>query len=238
MSTDKRQGIAGIIFLLMVFSTPTIFHSASAQISTGTNNIGVYAGNSIPYGLNYSAWEANWWKWLMQIESKANPASDSTGSNCIKNQSGPVWFLAGSTSGIASRTCTVPAGKAILFPVVGAECSYAENPNLKTESELRNCAVTILNVVSHIEAKVDTTSLQNSQMPRIQSPLFSFTFPGNNIFGAPGGPSQSVGDGFFVFLKPLSIGKHDIAFKATGVQYTTTGVNNLSQDIVYHLTVQ
>lgn len=227
-----------IILSLMAFNTPATLNSAAAQISAGTNSIGIYAGDSVPYGQTYSNWTAKWWKWLMEIDSKVNPASDGTGANCNKNQLGPVWFLAGSTVGSASRTCTIPAGKAILFPVVGAECSYAENPNLKTGPELRNCAMTIVNVVSHIEAKVDTMVLQNLQMPRVQSPLFSFVFPANNIFGAPGGSSQSVGDGFFVFLKPLSVGKHDITFKATGVQYTTTGVNNLSQDIKYHLTVQ
>jgi hypothetical protein len=75
-------------------------------------------------------------------------------------------------------------------------------------------------------------------MPRIQSPLFSFTFPENNLFGASAGPSQSVADGYYVFLQPLSPGKHDISFKAVGVQFTTTGVQSVAQNIVYHLTVQ
>jgi hypothetical protein len=75
-------------------------------------------------------------------------------------------------------------------------------------------------------------------MPRVQSPLFSFSFPNNNIFGAQGGPSQSVADGYYVFLKPLSPGKHDIRFKAVSVQFTTTGTSNAAQNIAYHLIVQ
>jgi hypothetical protein len=75
-------------------------------------------------------------------------------------------------------------------------------------------------------------------MPTVQSPLFSLTFPANNLFGAAAGPTQSVSDGYFAFLHPLAPGKHDIGFKAVQVQFTTTGVSNVAQNIVYHLTVQ
>jgi hypothetical protein len=174
----------------------------------------------------------------MPIPTNTNPASDNSGVNCAHSQSGPVWFLAGSTTGKAERTCVIPAGKAILLPVVDAECSYAEYPKLKTESDLRSCAVSQNNGISHMEATIDGVSLQSQQMPRVQSPLFSFTFPENNLFGAPAGPSQSVADGYYVFLQPLSPGKHDISFKVAGVQFTTTGVQSIAQNIIYHLTVQ
>ncbi len=75
-------------------------------------------------------------------------------------------------------------------------------------------------------------------MPRVQSSLFNFTFPKNDMFGAPPGPSQSVADGNYVFLKPLTPGKHDISFKGVSVQFTTTGTSTLAQDIKYHLIVQ
>jgi hypothetical protein len=85
---------------------------------------------------------------------------------------------------------------------------------------------------------IDGHGLENLQMQRVQSPLFNLTFPVNNIFGIPTGSTQSVADGYYVFLKPLSPGKHDISFKGVEVQYTTTGVSNEAQNIVYHLTVQ
>ena len=113
-----------------------------------------------------------------------------------------------------------------------------EYPKFKTELELRKCAVSQQNGVTHIETIIDGISLSNQQMPRIQSPLFNVTFPINNVFGNPVGQSQSVADGYYVFLKPLAAGKHDISFKATEVQYTTTGVSSEAQNIVYHLVVQ
>jgi hypothetical protein len=174
----------------------------------------------------------------MSIPSNINPASDSNGANCAQSQSGPVWFLAGSTTGKAERSCNIPAGKAILFPIFDSECSYAEYPKLKTESDLRNCAMSSVSQTSRVEAIVDGISLQSSQMPKVQSPLFDFIFPNNNIFGAPAGHSQSVAVGYYVFLKPLPVGKHEISFKAVNVQFTTTGTQNAAQNLVYHLTVR
>jgi hypothetical protein len=228
----------GTLLFTLAFNIGTIFQFASGQTKGGNTMVGVYTNDSKPYGLSYGDWTAKWWTWLMPIPTNINPASDNSGTNCAKNQAGPVWFLAGSTTAKAERTCAIPAGKAILFPILDGECSYAEYPKLKTESDLRNCAVSPNNGVTHIEAIIDGISLQNQQMPRIQSPLFSFTFPENNIFGASAGPSQSVADGYYVFLQPLSPGKHDISFKGVSVQYTTTGVNNVAQNIVYHLVVQ
>lgn len=43
-----------------------------------------------------------------------------------------------------------------------------------------------------------------------------------------------VADGYYVFLHPLSSVKHDIGFKAVSVQFTTTGIGNVAQNLVYH----
>ena len=85
------------------------------------------------------------------------------------------------TGGHAERTCTIPTDKAILFPVVNTECSYAEFPKLTSESALRQYAVSEQNNVQNAQAKVDGVLLQASQMARVQSPLFSFTFPSARI---------------------------------------------------------
>jgi len=225
--------------LLFTFASgiEMLFQFAWGQTTGGINSVSVYTSDSKPYGQGYGEWTAKWGTWLLSIPSNTNPASDSSGANCAQKQAGPVWFLAGSITGKADRICTIPAGKAILFPILEAECSYSELPKLKTESALRSCAVA-QNEQMYIETTVDGVALQSSQMPRIQSPLFNFTFPANNLFGAPAGSSQSVADGFYVFLHPLSSGKHDITFEAVNVQFTTTGTNTIAQNIVYHLTVQ
>ncbi len=61
-----------------------------------------------------------------------------TGEHCAEGQSGPVWFLAGTTTNIhwAKRRCIIPMGKAILFPIIVSQFSFHEVPHIKTDKEL------------------------------------------------------------------------------------------------------
>jgi hypothetical protein len=233
MKVVSKYFMSTIIISIFILFGGSIIHFVAAQ--SGGNKSGIFSTDSKPYGLTYGEWTAKWWTWIMTIPKNLSPADDNTGARCPQGQNGPVWFLAGSLTGKADRTCTIPAGKAILFPILNSECSYAEFPKLKTESDLRKCAVSEVNQVTHVEATVDGVPLQKSQILRIQSPMFNFSFPDNNIFGAPKGPTSAVGDGFWVFLQPLSPGKHDIAFKGVQIQFTTTGTVNQAQVIGYHL---
>src|SRR6266566_7663089 len=81
-------------------------------------NPGVFPINSSPYGQTYGQWSAQWWQYAFSV---------TTFDNCTEEPSGPVWFLAGTTDGsIANRSCSVPAGKAILFPIFNVEQSVVE----------------------------------------------------------------------------------------------------------------
>ena len=102
----------------------------------------VFPPNSKPYGSSYAEWSIKWWKWVVSIPRKDNPGEDKTGTNSGLGQRGPVWFLAGTFENlpIAERKCTIPFGKAIFFPVIVSEKSFAEFPELKTESQAqRSC---------------------------------------------------------------------------------------------------
>ena len=48
----------------------------------------------------------------------------------------------------------------------------------------------------------------------MQSPLFNFSLPPNNLLNLTSGEtSTAISDGNWVFLKPLTIGKHTITFE-------------------------
>ena len=219
-----------IVVVILILASPTLISFVRA-----VNNIGVFPPSSKPYGLTYGEWTAKWFQWADSIPKKANPIADTTGVDCGLNQNGPVWFLTGTFGGSAERTCSIPPGKAILFPVSNADCSYSENPNLKTETELRSCAVSSENQVTSAQATFDGINLQ---WVRVQSPLFNFTFPSDNVAGVPPGPTQAVADGHWVFLQSLTPGKHEIHFIGSGVDYTSTGATNFATEVRYHLTVQ
>jgi hypothetical protein len=107
--------------------------SAAASSFTIVQPTQKYAGKT------YGQWSAAWWQWAANISEPSSPVTDDTGADCAVNQNGPVWFLAGTTEGSATRRCTVPPGKAILVPIINGECSTVEGDGT-TEAELRACA--------------------------------------------------------------------------------------------------
>ena len=72
------------------------------------------------YGHSYQEWAAAWWQWALTQPLATNPVVDGDGRNCAAGQSGRVWFLAGTfdSGPKVERSCEVPAGTALFFPVV------------------------------------------------------------------------------------------------------------------------
>jgi hypothetical protein len=204
-----------------------------------SNSPRVFPLDSKPYGLTYADWTVKWWQWELSISKDNSPANDDTGKNCAQKQEDPnVWFLLGTPGGSATRKCLIPAGKAILFPILNVECSYVEFPTLKTESQLRACAKADQDKVRSLEATVDGVKLQNLEKYRVQSPLFSIRLPENNVLGLSSGNTQVVSDGFWIMLKPLSAGNHEIHFSGSLGEITTTSPLNFATEVLYHLTVR
>jgi hypothetical protein len=224
--------IIAILWSVTLMVPSTLFHAQADSI-----NPGVFAIDSKPYGTPYAVWAGKWQQWLISVPQPLNPATDPTGKNCAQNQSGPVWFLAGTTGGSAERTCTIPAGKAIFFPVIGSECDYASYPNVKSEPALVLCAQADVNRAINLQATLDGVNLQQLNKYRATSPLFSVTYPPHNLFGSPAGQTQGIFDGYSVFLQPLPPGKHELHFSGLTPGNPTTGTANFVVDVTYHLTV-
>lgn len=201
--------------------------SIGIQNQTSKEAIAVFEANSTPFGLTYGEWTAKWWQWAYSIPKDIHPAYDDSGKYCTVNQNGRVWFFPGTYGKPVIRECTIPYGKAILFPILNSECSVAEFPNLKTIQELRICANAFQDQVTQLQAIVDGIAIPNLEKYRIQSLPFNFTLPENNILGLPANTStQAVADGNWVFLKPLSQGKHEIIFKGDTVSSNSSSNNN------------
>jgi hypothetical protein len=133
------------------------------------------------------------------------------------------------------RDCTIPAGKGMLIPIINGECSFAEFPKMKSESELRACAKADQDKVKSIEATIDGVKLKDLQKYRVQSPLFKIILPQNNVLGLKPQTTQAVGDGYYVILQPLSSGKHTVHF--SGVLGDPSS-NPFVTDSTYNLNVR
>jgi hypothetical protein len=169
-----------------------------------------YAPGSKPFGRTYAEWTAKWWQWILSIPADDNPARDMDGTLCGINQSGPVWFLAGTLGGNAERSCTIPSGKSILLPVLNYGATLADEPAIKTEEELLSLSKLEMDVISDIRINLDGVELYDLQKYRVPSVMFDVNLPENNLFGGNQGPTRGVSDGYWLFLKPLSKGKHEI----------------------------
>ena len=219
--------IAVFVSLIAAITIPL---SASAQEDSIT-----FPPDSQPYQRTYGEWTAEWWKWLLSIPTGDNPLNDPSGERCALGQQGPVWFLVGSGGGKAERECTIPAGMAILIPAINVECSYAEDQSLITEDDLRACATSDQDLVTETAATLNGSVLQ---VHRVQSPVFNLTFPVDNIFTVPEGPTKAVSEGFWVFLKPLPPGQYVLHVQGLLVDPTVTAPVNLVEDSTYHLRVE
>jgi hypothetical protein len=176
---------------------------------------------------------AEWWKWVLEIPTPMNPLIDA--NPCDVNQQGDFFFLAGvlETSGHIERTCTIPEGKAIFFPVYNAFSTFdPPPPDLIGALEFVKDNVKQAN---NLKASVDGTNINVNKLRSLTIP-FEFTLPPDNIFGITNppdlGPYKAIADGYWVALKPLSVGNHEISFSARNHQ------NGLNIDVTYHITVQ
>ena len=64
------------------------------------------------------------------------------------------------------------------------------------------------------------------------------TYPKDNIFGAPAGPTQGVSDGVWAFLKPLPPGNHTIHHRGVVLANPTTGTTSFASEATYNVVVK
>lgn len=189
----------------------------------------VYNLNSRPFNLSYAEWTENWWKWTYSIPWGKNPSYDDSGINCAENQNGPVWFLTSSFKYPTTRTCQIPSNTAVLTTLLNSECSFAEYKSLQTTQELKECAKNMQDIVSGGSVSLDGKSIPAQFIYRIQTDLFNFTLPEHNILNLTAQTTQSVADGTWLFLKPLSAGLHVLKVKGDINSTSSENVTEVNQ---------
>jgi len=177
-----------------------------------------------PYGLSYGEWTTKWWEWALSVPIPVNPVLDNTGQYADKNQHDPVWFLAGTIGDenkVAHRTCIIPKQKAVLFPVI----NYIRTSEFrfKTDIELANHVQKDIDDIVINEAIVDG---QEVPIFRIKSEphIFNLIVREENKFDIPVGTTRASADGYWVFIKSLSIGQHKVYFHGS----CSGGIRNAS----------
>jgi hypothetical protein len=166
---------------------------------------------------------AEWWQWVSSIPVAENPALDPTGAKCAVGQRGSTWFLAGTFGGTVTRTCSVPTGKEIFFPV--ANISFFDSPNQCGQgpdhfsvAEMRSALAGAIAGLSDLSAEIDGKPVKNLQ--RVRSRVFEVALPPGNPYDSAAAPcpagiySPALADGYYVLLEPLTAGQHTLHFHA------------------------
>jgi hypothetical protein len=182
--------------------------------------INFYSADSRPYGLTYGQWTVEWWRWFLSTPKSINPVVDESGEFASVNQPAEdVWFLAGKVANeqlsFPKRFCRIPSSYSILFPVINCEVNRLEFPELTTYSELIRKVESDENTIVHKECMVDGKLVP---VQRIKSDpiVFEVKIDKDNAYGvADGGITLAAADGYWVFLRPLPVGKHNIYFRGS-----------------------
>lgn len=183
-------------------------------------NPGVLPPHAKFRGLASGDWAAEWWRavFAVPVENGVHPLFTGgafEGENGIVFMSAPVLPVGSSTAEIL---VTIPSGTGLFFPLVTVECSVFEDPPFHGDDEpsLRACANDLLDVVSDLEAEIDSTPVNNLGAYRVESPLFRWgPLPADNSLGGPEGTeSDAVAAGYYLMLPPLSVGVHEISVRA------------------------
>ena len=214
-----KTGLRLLMLLLFTFSIPVValagpHHHGKPKVVSPQSHV---------HGLTYAQWSERWWQWLLAIPVDQNPTLDSTGEDCAVDQSGHVWFLSGTAGGSATRTCTIPHGTFLFFPIINAEMDYPcpdagfePAPGQSLEAFLTENVKALIDLVNDPQVEVDGVSVKKVSDYRVTSRLFYFT--GDLSMTAydsciTGSPQPAVSDGYWIMLAPLSKGTHTIHFR-------------------------
>jgi len=208
------------------------------------SNPRVFPPNAKPGGKGYVEWIAASGRWLFSFPPDAtNPALDQTGELAGVGQSGHVWFLPFSFGGAVTYTLTVPAGKALLIPIIDA--TWINLPELGDDpwsDEQREFARSFLapaidnafNLSCQIDG-VEVTNLENYRQ-RTTDDAEYMIYLAEGWFPLPAGVyGPAIDDGISLIVAPLRAGVHTIHTTAAS---EGSLLGSISLEATYHITVR
>lgn len=205
-----------------------------------------FAPGDAPYGTPMNEWAAAWWTWALQLPTTDHPI---VGGPCAAGQAGEVFFLAGNFGGVETRACAVPAGKALMFPILNSLCyPQPETQGCATPistADLVECAAGPFDSGAPIalEVTLDGVAIDAPTSYRHSTGRFSWPAPPfaeaewlapslgpipANACGLPEGDRFGVGDGYWMILRPLAPGPHTLRI--------TGSLGSFALDVTYQLT--
>jgi len=237
MSILPKRPLSALRPLLLVALAATLTQTPAQT----TDNADLWATYGVDVGGSYAnlplaSYTAAWWQWAFSMPNADSPMRDVTGKQCALNQSGEVWFIGGAFGGgKVRRTCTIPHGKALFFPVI-TTIFYAR-PDTPSRCEDNTADAAINNDhLAYAEATLNGIAIPRMDARRERSPGCFHLFSGERAaaYGSSGYPAAV--DGYWLMLRPLPPGDYTLKFRA---QYHRPGerFGSMAQDVEYQLII-
>jgi hypothetical protein len=195
--------------------------------------------DSLVYGKTIGNWGHAWWLWAFNIPKATNPLFKNGVMDCSVAQTGNVWFLAGNFGEVSERSCTIPSGKALFFPLYNSVWwtpAPGTDAGCKNEINCRQAVNQSVLGVKSYSCRIDgQPCIWRYPIVRSQSDNLPFTINPDSILvteyeDLAGTRNTSISDGYWVMIPPLKTGAHTIRFTAKATDFAL--------DVTYKLTIQ
>ena len=225
-----RRVVVCVVVLLAVFAVLTFALAAPKAEKPGNPNPGVVPLTAKVAGMDYGQWSVRYAQWLWLRPLHADLLGDPTAGQDPKS---PVLFLpTWRGSGPFNGAITIPPGKMLLVPMtfftgffvpyMGC-CGSSAGEQIQTLDDFSmhapGClAAWVDSTMEDPHATVDGRPVCDPQQYRATSQgVYLAEFPVDSILaGLPCGIENTsvwaLSDGYWLFLKPLSVGNHLLSF--------------------------
>jgi len=154
-----------------------------------------------------------WWQWVMQLPDGVRAYQDLSGAQCGLNQSGPVWFLAG-TEGTehVQRECAIPADTHVFLPLI-AMLAHA-SPGQPLSCQQAQAAVRANNDhLAQAQVLLDGKPIADIDKHRVRDiPCFD-AFKNAKYIERHALYTPAATDGYWLMLAPLPAGVHQLSVR-------------------------
>jgi hypothetical protein len=237
----QHQRLVALVLLLSVLVPAPL-------VLAGNPNPGVAPPNARPHGKSYAEWSAAWQSWVLAQPVAVNPIlSDPTGAQCAQGQ-GSVWFLGaaitftGEPLPPVTRTCTMPTGTALLFPILNGfeDNNGASGADIRSPEQLNTDCNKKIQDPATLFVTIDGRDLTNLKAYKIPERTFFFyiledslrayiesLFPGLVLTKSPP-PPGAVSCGYYVMLNPLAKGTHTLHFGGRTASFSVDATYTLN----------